>query len=61
MTNWSRIEKGLEGSKYGPFKLLSHHLLEENVFIYGCCVCYVSFVKSLKSENELDTGETKGR
>lgn len=48
MIDWSRIENDLEGSRYGLIKLLSHHFLEENVFSYGCCMCYMSFVKSLE-------------
>jgi hypothetical protein len=47
MIDWSRIEKDSEGSRYGLIKLLSHHFLEENVFMYGCCMCYMSSVKSL--------------
>jgi len=48
MIDWSRIEKDFEGSRSGLIKLLSHHFLEENGFSYGCCMCYMSFVKSLE-------------
>jgi len=41
MIDWSRIEKDLEGSRYGLIKLLSHHFLEENIFSYSCCMCYM--------------------
>lgn len=48
MMDWSSIEKDLEGSRYGLIKLLSYHFLEENVFSYGYCMYYMSFMKSLE-------------